>query len=148
MTSVPRHATTVWDGDLIRGKGRVNGASGALTELPVTYKSRIGSPDGRASPEELIAAAHSSCFSMALANLLSREDQPPQHLEVRPTITLDDSSRAPTITSSALEVTGQVPGIDNAAFRVAAKRAGATCPVSRALAAVDITVNATLSQQD
>jgi osmotically inducible protein OsmC len=70
MTSGQRHATTVWHGDLIRGKGRVNGASGALAGLPVTYKSRIGAPDGRTSPEELIAAAQSSCFSMALANLL------------------------------------------------------------------------------
>ena len=148
MTSVQRHATTVWDGDLMRGKGRVNGASGALAELPVTYKSRIGSPDGRTSPEELIDAAHSSCFSMALANLLSQEGHSPQHLEVSATITLDDSSGAPTIASSALEVTGQVPGIDTGAFRDAAKRAGAACPVSRALSAVDITVNATLSQQD
>lgn len=148
MTSVQRHATTVWDGDLTHGAGRVNGASGALAELPVTYKSRIGRPDGRTSPEELIAAAHSSCFSMALANLLSQEGHPPQHLEVSATITLDDSSGSPTITSSALEVTGQVPGIDTGAFRDAAKRAGAACPVSRALAAVDITVNATLSQQD
>jgi organic hydroperoxide reductase OsmC/OhrA len=73
MTSVQRHATTVWDGDLTHGAGRVNGASGALAELPVTYKSRIGRPDGRTSPEELIAAAHSSCFSMALADLLSQE---------------------------------------------------------------------------
>jgi lipoyl-dependent peroxiredoxin len=148
MTSVERHATTVWDGDLTHGAGRVNGASGALAKLPVTYKSRIGRPDGRTSPEELIAAAHSSCFSMALANLLSQEGHPPQHLEVSATITLDDSSGAPTITSSALEVTGRVQGIDTAAFRDAAKRAGAGCPVSRALAAVDITVEASLSQQD
>ncbi len=62
MTSVQRHATTVWDGDLIRGKGRVNGASGALAGLPVTYKSRIGTPDGRTSPEEPIAPAHFVVF--------------------------------------------------------------------------------------
>ena len=146
MTTVQRHATTIWDGDLARGAGRVNGASGALAELPVTFKSRIGRPDGRTSPEELIAAAHSSCFSMALANLLAEEGHPPRHLEVSAIITLDDSSGAPTITSSALEVTGQVDGIDTGAFRDAAKRAGAACPVSRALATVDITVNATLSR--
>jgi lipoyl-dependent peroxiredoxin len=148
MTSVQRHATTVWDGDLIRGRGHVNGASGALAELPVTYKSRIGRPDGRTSPEELIATAHSSCFSMALANLLSEEGHPPEHLEVSATVTLDDSAGPPTITSSALVVTGRVHGIDTGAFRDAAKRAGAACPVSRALAAVDITVDAALSRQD
>lgn len=70
MTSVQRHATTVWDGDLIRGKGRVNGASGALAGLPVTYKSRIGTPDGRTSPKSPSLRPISSCFSMALANLL------------------------------------------------------------------------------
>jgi osmotically inducible protein OsmC len=136
MTSVNRHATTVWDGDLSHGAGHVSGASGALDELPVTYKSRIGRPHGRTSPEELIAAAHSSCCSMALANLLSQEGHPPQHLAVGATVTLDDASGASTITSSALAVRGRVQGIDTAAFWDAAKRA------------VDITVYATLSQHD
>jgi osmotically inducible protein OsmC len=148
MQSVNRHATTVWDGDLSHGAGHVSGASGALDELAVTYRSRIGRRDGRTSPEELIAAAHSSCFSMALANLLSQEGHPPEHLEVSATVTLDGASGAPTITSSALAVTGRVQGIDTAAFRDAAKRAGAVCPVSRGLAAVDTTVYATLSQHD
>ena len=147
MTTASRHATTIWDGDLTHGTGTVNGASEALHDLPVTYKTRIGRPDGQTSPEELVAAAHSSCFSMALANLLTEEGHPPAHLDVSATVTLDDASGAPTITTSQLTLTGNVPGIDEAAFRDAAERAGAACPVSRALAGVDITVNATLSQQ-
>ena len=75
------------------GSGNVSGMSGALDKLPVTFKSRIGSPDGRTSPEELIAAAHSSCFSMALANLLTDEGHPPADLEVTADVTLDDSLR-------------------------------------------------------
>jgi osmotically inducible protein OsmC len=85
---------------------------------------------------------------MAWANLLTEEGHPPGHLDVNAIITLDDASGVPTITTSQLTVTGQVPGIDNAAFVDAAQRAGSACPVSRALAAVDITVNATLSQPD
>src|SRR5580692_2875389 len=103
LNMVSREATTVWEGDLVHGSGNVSGMSGALDKLPVTFKSRIGSPDGRTSPEELIAAAHSSCFSMALANLLTEEGHPPSHLEVTADVTLDDSSGAPTITASALK---------------------------------------------
>jgi osmotically inducible protein OsmC len=104
-TIVSREARTVWDGDLMHGSGNVSGMSGALDKLPVTFKSRIGSPDGRTSPEELIAAAHSSCFTMALANLLTQEGHPPAHLDVTADVTLDDTSGAPTITASALKVT-------------------------------------------
>ena len=146
MPTASRHATTIWDGDLTHGTGTVDSASEALRELPVTFKTRIGRPDGHTSPEELIAAAHSSCFSMALANLLTEEGHPPEHLDVSATVTLDDASGAPTITTSQLSVTGRVPGIDNAAFVDAAERAGSACPVSRALAGVDITVKAALSQ--
>jgi lipoyl-dependent peroxiredoxin len=147
MTTASRHATTIWDGDLTHGTGTVNRASEALHDLPVTYKTRIGRPDGQTSPEEPVAAAHSSCFSMALANLLTEQGHPPAHLDVSATVTLDDASGAPIITTSQVTVTGHVPGIDEAAFRDAAERAGAACPVSRALAGVDITVNATLSRQ-
>jgi osmotically inducible protein OsmC len=82
---------------------------------------------------------------MALASLLPQQGHPPKHLGVSATVTLDDASGAPTITTSQLVVTGDVPGIDNVAFRDAAQRAGSACPVSRALAAADITVNANLS---
>jgi osmotically inducible protein OsmC len=144
MTIISREARTVWDGDLVHGSGNVSGMSGAMDKLPLTYKSRIGSPDGRTSPEELIAAAHSSCFSMALANLLTQEGHPPAHLDVTADVTLDDTSGAPTITASALKVTGRVDGLDAAALQEVADRAGAACPVSRALASVYITVQATI----
>src|ERR1700720_653320 len=144
MTTASRHATTIWDGDLTHGTGTVNGASEALHDLPVTYKTRIGRPDGQTSPEELVAAAHSSCFSMALANLLTEEGHPPAHLDVTADVTLDDTSGAPTITAPALKVTGRVDGLDAAALQEVADRAGAVCPVSRALASVDITVQATI----
>jgi lipoyl-dependent peroxiredoxin len=144
LNMISREARTVWDGDLVHGSGNVSGMSGALDKLPVTFKSRIGSPDGRTSPEELIAAAHSSCFSMALANLLTQEGHPPAHLDVSADVTLDDTSGAPTITASALKVTGRVDGLDAAALQEVADRAGAACPVSRALASVHITVQATI----
>src|ERR1700676_2665634 len=129
---VSREATTVWDGDLVHGSGNVSGMSGALDKLPVTFKSRIGSPDGRTSPEELIAAAHSSCFSMALANLLTEEGHPPAHLEVTADVTLDDSSGAPTITASALKVTGRVDGLDAAALQEASDATGPRRPARAA----------------
>jgi osmotically inducible protein OsmC len=130
MTTASRHAWTIWDGDLTHGTGTLNSASEALSELPVTYKTRVTLPDGQTSREELIAAAHASCFSMALADLLAEEGHPSEHLDVRATVTLDDWSGPPTITTSELAVTGQVPGIDNVAFRDAAQRAGSACPVS------------------
>ena len=85
---------------------------------------------------------------MALANLLTEEGHPPVRLEVSATVILDDASGAPTITTSALSVTGQVPGIDAAAFNQLAQRAGSVCPVSRALAGVDITISTTLTADD
>src|SRR6266481_9401534 len=122
MTPASRHATTIWDGDLTHGTGTVNSASEALHDLPVTYKTRIGRPDGQTSREELVAAAHSSCFSMALANLLTEEGHPPAHLDVTADVTLDDTSGAPTITASALTVTGRVDGLDAAALQEVADR--------------------------
>jgi organic hydroperoxide reductase OsmC/OhrA len=86
MTKASRHATTIWDGDLTHGGGTVNGASEAFRELPVTFKTRVGRPDRHTSPEELVAAAHSACFSMALANLLTEDGHPPEHLDVRVTV--------------------------------------------------------------
>ncbi|MFZ0040975.1 MAG: OsmC family peroxiredoxin [Solirubrobacteraceae bacterium] len=140
-----RTATTKWDGDLAHGSGVLNGASGALADLEVTWASRTQRSDGKTSPEELIAAAHSSCFSMALANELTQGGSAPERLEVSAKVTLDQRDGAPTVTTSELTVTGRVPGIDQSAFEQAAENAGANCPISRALAGVNITVNATLT---
>jgi lipoyl-dependent peroxiredoxin len=144
MPIAERTATTSWDGDLAHGNGTVTGASGGLGDLPVTWASRTERSDGKTSPEELIASAHSSCFSMALAHGLTEAGNPPEHLDVSAKVTLDQKDGAPTVTSSELTVSGHVPNIDQATFEQAAADAGKNCPVSRALAGVEITVSATL----
>jgi osmotically inducible protein OsmC len=139
-----RTATCRWEGDLVHGGGVVSGASGALPDLPVTWASRTQRSDGKTSPEELIAAAHASCFSMALAHGLSEAGTPAEQLEVSATVTLEERDGAPTVTSSDLNVTGRVPGIDAGDFIKAATDAGKNCPVSRALGSLEISVRATL----
>ncbi len=144
MPIAERSATTTWDGDLPHGGGTLNGASGALSDLSVTWASRTQRSEGKTSPEELIAAAHSSCFSMALANELSSSGHDPEHLEVTAKVTLDQKDGAPTVTTSELTVSGRVPDIDQAQFEQAAQAAAKNCPVSRALAGIQISVEATL----
>jgi osmotically inducible protein OsmC len=139
-----RTATSRWEGDLAHGNGAVQGASGALDDLAVTWASRTERSNGMTSPEELVAAAHSSCFSMALSHTLTQGGNPPEHLEVSAKVTLDQRDGNPTVTTSELTVTGTVPGIDQAAFERAANDAGQNCPISRALAGVEISVDATL----
>jgi lipoyl-dependent peroxiredoxin len=136
-----RTATTVWEGKLSDGKGTIDLKSGATGELPVTWASRTERSNGQTSPEELIAAAHSSCFSMALSHGLTQADTPPERLDVSATVTLDSGK----VTSSKLAVRGRVPGIDQSQFEEAARAAGEGCPVSGALKGnVDIQVAATL----
>lgn len=146
MAIAERQATTVWQGSLTGGSGTLTGASGALTDLPVTWASRTERSAGRTSPEELIAAAHASCFSMALSHELTQGGNEPQQLDVTAVVTLDRVDGAPTVTASALTVTGRVAGIDAAAFEAAAQGAGSGCPISRLLAggSAEITVAATL----
>jgi osmotically inducible protein OsmC len=144
MAMAERTASTTWDGDLARGNGILNGTSGALSDLAVTWASRTERSEGKTSPEELIAAAHSSCFAMALAHELTQAGSPPEHLDVTARVTLDQRNGAPTVTTSELTVTGRVPGIDQEAFASTAAGAGENCPISRALAGVEISVDATL----
>jgi lipoyl-dependent peroxiredoxin len=144
MPIAERTATTAWDGDLAHGSGQVTGASGALTELAVTWASRTERSEGRTSPEELVAAAHSSCFAMALSSGLAEAGHSPEHLEVTAKITLDERAGAPTVTTSELLVSGRVPGIDRDTFEQAAQQAGRECPISRALTGVEISVHAAL----
>ena len=145
MATAQRSAQCTWNGDLAHGKGMVDGASGAFTELPVTWASRTERSAGQTSPEELIAAAHASCFSMALAHELSQGGNVPDQLEVTARVTLDERDGAPTVTTSEITVEGRVPGVDQEAFTKAATNAGEQCPVSRALGGVEISVQATLS---
>jgi osmotically inducible protein OsmC len=144
MAIAERTGRCTWDGDLAHGNGVVTGDSGALGELPVTWASRTERSEGKTSPEELIAAAHASCFSMALSHGLSQGGNAPEQLQVSAKVTLDQRDGAPTVTSSELTVTGRVPGLDQDGFAKAASDAGQNCPVSRALGGVEITVNATL----
>jgi osmotically inducible protein OsmC len=133
MAAQERRAEAVWTGNLTEGKGWVSVGSGALGELPVTWESRTEAPHGKTSPEELIAAAHASCFSMALSNNLNKEGHPPERLEVSAVCTADRVDGAWTIVSMDLQVRGRVPGIDPGAFERAAEDAKTGCPVSRAL---------------
>jgi osmotically inducible protein OsmC len=139
-----RTATCVWIGELATGSGDLEFDSGAVGTLPVTWASRTQRSDGKTSPEELIAAAHASCFSMALSHGLSESGFDPEHLEVTATVTLDQVEGMPTITASDLEVSGLVPKIDAGTFIQVATEAGKNCPVSRALLPLEISVTATL----
>ena len=143
MAMAERTANTAWDGDLPHGSGTVTATSGAFA-LPVTWASRTQRSEGKTSPEELIAAAHAACYSMALSHGLGEAGTPPEHLDVSSKVTLDLVEGAPTVTTSELTVNGRVPGIDQATFEQAAFDAGRNCPVSRALSGIEITVNATL----
>jgi lipoyl-dependent peroxiredoxin len=146
MAAVQRTAHVDWTGSIARGSGRASGGSGALADLPITVASRFGEPEGKTSPEELIAAAHAACFTMALGSVLAARRTPPEHLRATATVTLETSSPA-GIASSQLEVHGVVPGADAASFGRAAQEAERNCPVSRALhGSVEIGVHATLDE--
>src|SRR3954452_19385316 len=112
MPVAVRNAEIVWDGALARGAGTLTSGSGALDELPVTWASRTERPDGKTSPEELIAAAHASCFAMALALVLGENRTPPERLAVSAACTLDEVEGAPRITTVELTVRAEVPGLD------------------------------------
>ncbi|MCS7007060.1 MAG: OsmC family peroxiredoxin [Thermoleophilia bacterium] len=139
-----RSAQVTWRGSLMEGAGTIERVgSGALGPLEVTWASRAEEPAGRTSPEELIAAAHAACFSMALSHGLAQAGTPPERLETEATVTFVPGTG---ITKVALTVRGSVPGLGEAAFREAAEAAKAGCPVSKALAGVpEITLDAALA---
>ncbi|MDP9270789.1 MAG: OsmC family peroxiredoxin [Chloroflexota bacterium] len=145
-----RSATVTWQGDLAKGSGTVSaGTSGTFQDLPVSWSSRTESPDGRTSPEELLAAAHSSCFAMALSAELGRAGTPPEHLHVEAEVTFDKRDAGWTVVSSRLTVLGHVPGATHASFTEAAETTRVGCPISRALAGnVELSVQATLEDED
>ena len=139
-----RKAEVTWRGDLMSGEGTIERVgSGALGSLDVTWASRAEEPAGKTSPEELIAAAHASCFSMALSNGLAQAGSPPEQLDVSATVTFVPGTG---ITKSVLDVRGRVPGLDEDAFREAAETAKEGCPVSGALKGnVELELNARLA---
>ena len=141
-----RTAHATWNAGLIEGNGAVSATSSKVfTELPVTWAARTDQPGGKTSPEELIAAAHAACYSMAFSAGLGKAGHPPTKLDVDCTVTFENVDGGWKVASSALKVVGQVPGIDAAAFQAAAEAAKDGCPVSGALKGnVELSVEATL----
>jgi lipoyl-dependent peroxiredoxin len=141
-----RRAEVTWNGSLIEGSGTIDTVtSGALAGLPVTWASRTEAADGRTSPEELVAAAHASCYAMAFSGGLGRNGTPPTRLSVSATVTFDKVDSGWKVASSALTVVGVVPGLDAARFAELAETAKDGCPISGALKGnVALSVEATL----
>src|SRR5437763_17199597 len=140
-----RTATVSWRGDLMSGSGEIEEVtSGAVGGLDVSWPARSAEPGGKTSPEELIAAAHATCLSMALSHGLAQEGHTPEELDTSATVTFQPGEG---ITKIALTVEGRVPGMDAEAFEQAAEEAKENCPVSKALAGVpEITLDAKLAQ--
>jgi osmotically inducible protein OsmC len=132
MAIALRSAEVVWDGTLASGTGEISSGSGAL-ELPVTWAARTEQADGKTSPEELVAAAHASCFAMALALVLGENRTPPERLAVAATCTLDAVDGAPRITTVDLTVCARVPALDDRGLERNVAQAADLCPVSNAL---------------
>ena len=139
-----RNAKVTWQGSLMDGSGRIEGVgSGAFGPLDVTWVSRADTPDGRTSPEELIAAAWASCYSMALSHALAGAGTPPERLETSVTVTFQPGEG---IIKGAIEVVGSVPGIDRDGFVEHAEGAKLNCPVSKALTGIpEVTLDASLA---
>ena len=128
-----RNATAVWNGDLKTGKGELTTESGAVSHVPYSFAKRFETEPGT-NPEELIAAAHAGCFTMALSGKLAAAGIVPERLETRGTVSLDKLEAGWTVTGSHLDLVARLPaGADRAAFDRAAEDAKATCPISRLL---------------
>lgn len=140
-----RTATVTWQGNLPDGQGTINSGSGALSNLPVTWGSRVEQPAGKTSPEELLAAAEAECYTMVLTNMLSKAGNTPDEIRTTATCTVERQESGLKITTLRLEVRGRVPGVDAHTFSRTAQEAEASCPVSNALRGnVSISVQAAL----
>lgn len=139
-----RRASAVWNGELKTGKGSISTESRSLSNVPYSFTTRFENGVGT-NPEELIAAAHAGCFSMALSSQLGSAGLKPEKIETSATVTMDKLEKGWTVTDILLEVKAKVPGADPAAFNKAANEAKAGCPISRLLNA-KITMNAVLEE--
>jgi osmotically inducible protein OsmC len=139
-----RSASVIWQGDLMNGSGTIAEVpSGAFGPLDVSWAARAEDPDGKTSPEELIASAWAACFAMALSSALAKGGNPPEKLETSATVTFQPGEG---IVKGVLTVRGTVPGMDEAAFGDAAEGAKKGCPVSQALAGIpDVKLEASLA---
>jgi osmotically inducible protein OsmC len=144
--SAIRRAETQWSGPLATGSGTVSAkSSGAFSDLPVSWAARTEESNGKTSPEELLAAAHAACFSMALSGALARAGTPPDDLDVSAEVTFDKLDAGWRVVSSHLTVRGRVPGISEADFLTAAEGTRDGCPISQALMGnVALSVDASL----
>jgi lipoyl-dependent peroxiredoxin len=147
MATADRTASVHWEGALTQGNGAVTFESSGIGSNPVTWASRVEKADGRTSPEELLAAAHASCYAMAFSATLGREASPPESLDVRVTVSLNPKEGGGfRVTDSAITVRGSVPGIDQQTFQALAEKAEQGCPISNTLRGnVGISVQATLA---
>ncbi len=128
-------ATAVWQGGLKDGKGALTAGTGAFTNAPYDFGKRFEGTGAGTTPEEMIAAAHAACFAMALSGALGGAGAPPQRITAKATVTLDRVDGKPTVTSSNLEVTAKVPGLEASKFAALAEETKNTCPISRLLKA-------------
>ncbi|HEY2916413.1 MAG TPA: OsmC family peroxiredoxin [Candidatus Limnocylindrales bacterium] len=142
-----RHASVVWNGGLTDGSGMITYlSSGVISRLPVTWASRTSAHQGKTSPEELLAASHAACFSMALSSRLAKNGTPPTQLDVRADVTLDNSGGGWKVGTSKLTVTVDAPGLDDATLQRLAEDAKDNCPISQAIKGnVEISVHARLA---
>jgi lipoyl-dependent peroxiredoxin len=147
MMAAEHTAHASWQGDLMSGSGSVSTGSGAVSDVPLTWRARAEDASAGSSPEELIAAALASCFSMALSHGLAQDGNPPTSIETDAVATFDRTEAGFRVTTIALQVRGGVPGLDESGFQAAAEDAKANCPVSKALEGnVEITLDASLAR--
>ena len=146
MPRVQRSAEVTWQGNVARGNGAISATTGAFAELPYSLATRVEKSDGKTSPEELLAAAHAGCYAMSLAGELTQEGSPPEQLDVRAVVTLDQvEDGSHQIVASELLARARVTGIDQSAFASIAKRASDNCTFSNLIErSGTVTVNATL----
>jgi lipoyl-dependent peroxiredoxin len=141
---IERSAKVVWDGNVARGSGSITGETGAFSDLPYTLASRIGNPEGKTSPEELLAAAHAGCLTTSLGSELARDNTPAGHLEVRCTIVMDEvPGEGHQIIGADVTVHAEVDGASDEALAEAIRRADEGCPFSTLLKKAGATVTVT-----
>ncbi len=139
-----RSASAIWHGDLKRGTGSLTTQSHVLNDTPYSFHTRFEDAAGT-NPEELIAAAHAGCFTMALSSQLTSAEHPPSTIETTATVTMETTDDGPTITKIHLSTHATIPGIEKAMFHELAKKAKDGCPISRLLKSAEITLDATLT---
>jgi len=141
-----RHATAIWNGALGDGKGTVSTQSGALDNHGYSFKARFEDESGKSgtNPEELLAAAHAGCFAMQLSHFLAENGTPADELKARAVVSVEQADGGFEVRSSAITLEGKVPGIDDGTFQQLATKAKEGCPISKALGAIQVSLDAKL----